>query len=152
MADHEQHLDNRPAAEPGPHAAQARFEAAFTSAPIGMALIDMDGRWLQVNDALCRLTGHTRNEFKASTLRDITHPEDIDRDADVMRELLDGTIPSAQIEKRYRHVWGHLLGAVTVSLVRDDRGRRCTSSRKFKTSRNAGGWPLGWSTCSITIS
>jgi diguanylate cyclase (GGDEF)-like protein/PAS domain S-box-containing protein len=124
MADHERNLDKRPAAEPGPQAAQARFEAAFTSAPIGMALIDMDGRWLQVNDALCRITGQTRNVFEASTLRDITHPDDIDRDADVMRELLDGRIPSAQVEKRYRHVWGHYLWVLlTVSLVRDDRGR-----------------------------
>jgi diguanylate cyclase (GGDEF)-like protein/PAS domain S-box-containing protein len=124
MADQEREHDEPHAAEPQPPADQARFETAFTSAPIGMALIDLDGRWLQVNDALCRLTGHTRSEFKSTTLRAITHPDDVDRDADVMRDLLDGRVPSCQIEKRYRHAWGHYLWVLlTVSLVRDDRGR-----------------------------
>ena len=89
-----------------------------------MALIDMEGRWLQVNDALCRITGHTRSELKATTLRAITHPDDVDSDADVMRDLFDGKIPSCQTEKRYRHVWGHYLWVLlTVSLVKDRRGR-----------------------------
>ena len=88
-----------------------------------MALVDMEGRWLQVNDALCRITGHTRAELKATTLRALTHPEDVDLDVDSLRELLDGRIPSYQVEKRYRHAWGHYLwGLLTVSLVRDDQG------------------------------
>jgi PAS domain S-box-containing protein len=79
---------------------QARFESAFNSAPIGMALIDMGGRWLQVNDALCRITGLTRDERRATTLQSITHPDDVDRDAESMGELLDGKVRSCQIEKR----------------------------------------------------
>jgi PAS domain S-box-containing protein len=89
--------------------AAAHFASAFDSAPIGMALIDMEGRWLQVNDALCRITGYTRKELKATTLRAITHPDDVDRDADSLRDLLDGRVPSYQTEKRYRHAWGHHL-------------------------------------------
>ena len=46
------------------------FENAFTYAPIGMALVDMDGRWLQVNDALCRITGYTAEEICARPFRD----------------------------------------------------------------------------------
>ena len=104
--------------------AAAQFASAFDSAPIGMALIDMEGRWLQVNDALCRITGSTRKELKATTLRAITHPDDVDRDADSLRDLLDGRVPSYQTEKRYRHAWGHHLWVLlTVSLVRDDRGK-----------------------------
>jgi len=106
------------------HEVHARFESAFANAPIGMALVDMEGRCLQVNDALCRITGHTRAGLKATTLRALTHPEDVDIDADSLRELLDGRTPSYQIEKRYRHAWGHYLwGLLTVSLVRDDQGR-----------------------------
>jgi PAS domain S-box-containing protein len=86
--------------ERGPHEDQARFESAFNSAPIGMALIDMGGRWLQVNDALCRITGLTRDELRATTLQSITHPDDLDSDADAMHELVDGKVPSCQIEKR----------------------------------------------------
>jgi diguanylate cyclase (GGDEF)-like protein/PAS domain S-box-containing protein len=88
-----------------------------------MALVDMNGRWLQVNDALCRITGHTRKELTATTLQSITHPDDVERDADSIRELVDGRTLSCQIEKRYRHVWGHYLWVLlTLSLVRDDRG------------------------------
>ena len=119
-----QHAGVRSVLDRGVSEDQARFESAFTSAPIGMALIDMGGRWLQVNNAFCRITGHTRDELRATTLESITHCDDVDRDAESMRELLDGKIPSCQIEKRFRHAWGHYLWVqVTVSLVRADRGR-----------------------------
>jgi len=114
----------RRAAERGLREVHARFESAFANAPIGMALVDVEGRCLQVNDALCRITGHTRAAFQATTLRALTHPEDVDLDADSLRELLDGRIPSYQTEKRYRHAWGHYLwGMLTVSLVRNDEGK-----------------------------
>ena len=113
----------RGAARRGLHEEHARFESAFANAPIGMALVDLEGHCLQVNDALCRITGHSRAAFKATTLRALTHPEDVDLDADSLRALLDGGIPSYQVEKRYRHAWGHYLwGLLTVSLVRDDQG------------------------------
>ena len=113
----------RDVAEQVYHDIQARFESAFTAAPIGMALVDMGGRWLQVNDALCRIIGHTRDELKATTLRALTHPDDADRDEGSFHDLLGGTIPSYQVEKRYRHALGHYLWVlVTVSLVRDQRG------------------------------
>ena len=101
-----------------------RFESAFDNAPIGMALIATDDRWLQVNDALCRITGHTEAALKATTLRAITHPDDIDLDAENLSQLLAGQIPSYQVEKRYQHAWGHYVWVlVTASIVRDeDRG------------------------------
>jgi len=124
VADQGRLEEKRRVEEQGAQDVQSRFESAFTSAPIGMALIDMAGRWLQVNDALCRITGHTRDEFKATTLRAITHPDDVDLDADSVRELMAGRIPSFQVEKRCRHAWGHYFWVLlTVSLVRNDRGK-----------------------------
>ena len=64
MAEGKSLESERRAAERGLHEVHARFESAFASAPIGMALVDMEGRWLQVNDALCRITGHTRAELQ----------------------------------------------------------------------------------------
>ena len=55
--------------ERGLREVRERFESAFDNAPIGMALIAMDDRWLQVNDALCRITGHPEQALKATTLR-----------------------------------------------------------------------------------
>ena len=100
------------------------FETAFGNAPIGMALVDMHGRWLQLNSALCRITGLSANELKATTLDAITHPEDVGLAADDMKSLLAGQIPSYQVEKRYRHAWGHFVWVLlTVSVVRDVNGR-----------------------------
>lgn len=107
-----------------PMEVRVRFENAFSNAPIGMALIDMDGRWLLVNDALCRITGHAESELKARTLCSLTHPDDIDLDASLSRQLLDGKVPSYQVEKRCMHAWGHFVWMMmTLSLVRDRQGR-----------------------------
>ena len=100
------------------------FENAFTHAPIGMALVDLAGQVLRVNDAMCRITGFTAAEVGARAFRDLSDPQDIDVDALQIVELLDGHRPTYQIEKRYRHAWGHQVWVLlSVSLVRDDEGR-----------------------------
>ncbi|MBI5041601.1 MAG: PAS domain S-box protein, partial [Gammaproteobacteria bacterium] len=58
---------------------QQRFTRAFETAPQGMALLDLNGRWLDANDALCRLIGYTRDELRALTLSTLTHPNDVAR-------------------------------------------------------------------------
>jgi diguanylate cyclase (GGDEF)-like protein/PAS domain S-box-containing protein len=110
-------------AENNSGAVHGRFENAFSNAPIGMALIDMDGRWLQINNALCRITGHAESELRAKTLRSLTHSEDMDLDVPFVRQLLDGEITNYQVEKRCFHAWGHFVWMMmTVSLVRDEKG------------------------------
>lgn len=110
--------------EHGLQEVRERFESGFANAPIGMALVDMNGGWLQVNDALCRITGYSEDDLKATTLDAITCSEDIGLDADDLQRLLAGQIPSYQVEQRYRHAWGHYVWVLlTVSLVRDVQGR-----------------------------
>jgi diguanylate cyclase (GGDEF)-like protein/PAS domain S-box-containing protein len=88
-----------------------------------MALVEVNGGWLQVNDALCRIIGYPEGDLKATTLDAITHPEDIGLAADDLQRLLAGKIPSYQVEKRYRHAWGHYVWVLlTVSVVRDVQG------------------------------
>src|SRR5712671_2918807 len=100
------------------------FENAFTHAPIGMALVDMTGRLLRVNEAMCRITGYTTDQIFARQFRDFSDPQDVDADTPQLVELLRGEIPNYQIEKRFRHAEGHLLWVLlSVSLVRDDEGR-----------------------------
>jgi diguanylate cyclase (GGDEF)-like protein/PAS domain S-box-containing protein len=124
IADRERVEEQRRVAELGLHEIQARFESAFNSAPIRMDLVDLEGRWLQLNDAICRITGYTQDQLKSTTLQAITHSDDVTRDDELRQELLDGRIPSYQTEKRYRHAWGHYLWVLlTRSLVRDLQGR-----------------------------
>lgn len=103
---------------------RSAFESAFTHAPIGMALVAMDGRLLRVNDALCRITGYTSEQLRTCSFRDLSYPHDVDVDAPQNLELVEGRVPAYQVEKRYQHAWGHSIWVLlSVSLVRDDEGR-----------------------------
>ena len=77
------------------------FRHGFDASPIGMTLIDADsGRYLEVNDAACRLLGRSRQELLAATYHDITHPDD-DTDDIAMREEVLAAEGVVEYEKRY---------------------------------------------------
>ena len=100
------------------------FETAFVHAPIGMALVDMSDRLLRVNDALCRITGYTTEQFSGRTFRDLSHPQDFDVDASEVTELIGGRMSTYYVEKRFQHARGHPVWVLlSVALVRDDEGR-----------------------------
>jgi two-component system cell cycle sensor histidine kinase/response regulator CckA len=105
-------------------ASEERFRNAVHYAPIGMAIVASDGRFLEVNPALCRLVGYTREELLARTFQDITHPEDLDVELKFVRQVLAGEIETYQMEKRYFHKEGHVVWVLlSVSLVRDAAGQ-----------------------------
>ena len=81
--------------------ANERFRLAFDGAPIGMALVGVDGRWLQVNPALCGIVGYAPDELFTKTFQDITHPDDLDADLEFVRRVLADEIASYSMEKRY---------------------------------------------------
>jgi two-component system sensor histidine kinase/response regulator len=102
---------------------QARFQGAFEAAGVGMALVAPDGRWLQVNQALCDIVGYGEAELLATTAQAITHPEDTAGDAEHDRELLSGVHRHYQREKRYIRRDGQTVWTcVSVSLVCDAAG------------------------------
>jgi diguanylate cyclase (GGDEF)-like protein/PAS domain S-box-containing protein len=99
---------------------EERFRNAFDHAPIGMALVSPEGRWLQVNQSLSNIVGYSEDEFKGMTFQAITNPEDLGDFLDHMKKVLDGQIPTHQMEKRYLHKLGHEVWVlVGVSLIRD---------------------------------
>jgi diguanylate cyclase (GGDEF)-like protein/PAS domain S-box-containing protein len=99
--------------------ASQRFSLAFRDAPVGMALMDVDGRFTQVNEAFCLLSGRSAEELVASTSEAITHVDDIAGDRLYMQQLIDGQITSYVGEKRYRHPDGHeIWTSLSVSLLR----------------------------------
>ncbi len=96
------------------------FEEVFERAPIGTALLDVDGRWLLVNRALCDITGYTAAELVGKRFDGIVHPADAGNDLEQRRGLLAGEIPAYQVEKRYFDAAGETVSAIlSVSLVRD---------------------------------
>ncbi|MEO7273986.1 MAG: PAS domain S-box protein [Vicinamibacterales bacterium] len=103
---------------------EERFRGAFDAAPIGMALVAPDGRWLQVNRSLCEMVGYTEQELLATDFQTITHAEDLDTDLNYVRQVLEGAISNYQMEKRYIHKQRHIVNILlSVSLVRDVQGR-----------------------------
>jgi diguanylate cyclase (GGDEF)-like protein/PAS domain S-box-containing protein len=104
--------------------AQERFELVFEQAPIGMALLTPEGRWVRVNQALLAITGYSRDELLAKTLEEVTHPDDLAADLENVRRLLAGEIRHYTMERRYFHARGHVISTMlSVSLMRDREGR-----------------------------
>jgi PAS domain S-box-containing protein len=104
--------------------AEERFRLSFDEAPIGVALVALDGRWLRVNRALCQIVGYSAEQMLTLGFQDITHPDDVGADIEYIRRLLAGEIETNQIDKRYVHADGHVVWIqLNVSLARDDRGR-----------------------------
>ena len=102
---------------------QDRFFGAFENAPIGMALVGLDGKWLQVNRALCEIVGYSEEELLRSTFQEITHPDDLDSDLSQVKKLLRGEVKSYKMEKRYFHKSGSVVWIMlSVSLVHSAEG------------------------------
>ena len=102
------------------HRAHARFERVFADAPIGMALVALDGHWMRVN-RLELMLGYDEAELISTTFQDITHPDDLDADLAHVKSLLGGEIEGYEMEKRYFTAEGEQLWVLlSVSLLRDD--------------------------------
>ena len=115
-------ITERKRAEEELRASEERFRNAFAHAATGMALTDLGGRFLEVNQAFCQITGYTERELVARDFPSITHADDLPRNMDLMRQLLAGTVPSYVIEKRYIHKQGGVVWVrISVSLHRDSR-------------------------------
>lgn len=99
--------------------ARATFANAFRHAPIGMALVDAEGRWTAVNPALSRLTGRSAGELLAQRFEDIAHPDDLEADRALVSRALAGEIDTYELEMRCLKRSGDVLWVRTsASIVR----------------------------------
>lgn len=99
---------------------EERFRSAFDDAPIGMALVALNGQFLKVNRALCEIVGYPEAELLSHTFQDITYSDDLDVSLEAMQNLLTNDARSYQLEKRYQHQQGHPIQCLLhVSLVKN---------------------------------
>lgn len=104
-------------------ASERRFFNAFSYAPIGMALVSLEGRWLQVNASTCALLGRSEEDLQQLKVADLTEPEDHAKEAVLSQRLLQGELRSYQVEKRYLDAGGRTVWTSQgVSLVRNEIG------------------------------
>jgi len=106
---------------------EERFRNIFAEAPIGMAVVGLDGRLLQVNKAFCEMLGYHQQELISRSLSAITHPDDVGKDGLLAAQALAGTITSYKVEKRYLRKNGETLWAdLTATMLRNqDRQAIC---------------------------
>jgi PAS domain S-box-containing protein len=113
-------ISDRKAVEDQLRLSQQRFSSAFSTAPQGMALVSLQGQWLEVNEVLCEMLGYSREQLLRSDFQQITHPDDLEADLQNIEELLAGEISAYQMEKRYLDSQGRIIWVLlSVSLVRD---------------------------------
>ncbi len=99
------------------------FDAAFHHAPIGMAILGANGRYVRVNDALCAMLGRRREELVGQRDNEITHPADRDRDVTLAWRILRGELDSVQLEKRFVKPDGSVVWVIAnMTYLRDDDG------------------------------
>ncbi|MBV9231297.1 MAG: PAS domain S-box protein [Chloroflexi bacterium] len=103
---------------------EERFRNVFEEAPIGMAVIGLDGLLLQVNKAFCEMLGYAEEELRGRSLSAITHRDDVGKDALLATQMLKGAITSYRVEKRYLRKDQETLWAdLTSTILRDQDGQ-----------------------------
>lgn len=112
-------------AEAALRASEELFRKVEEYAPIGLALVSLDGYFLRVNPALCALTGYASAELRSRTIQEITHPEDRAADLALVERALAGEIAHFELQNRYIFKDGNIVWVqVHCSLVRDGAGER----------------------------
>ncbi|MER7006633.1 EAL domain-containing protein [Dactylosporangium sp. NPDC000555] len=114
----------RARAEEGRRVSEARFQAIFAGAAIGMSVSTVDGQVVEVNQALCDMLGYTADELRSMAFEDFILPEDPPIAVGMFAELMEGGRDQFRIEKPYvrkdgHHVWTDLVASV----IHDEDGR-----------------------------
>lgn len=128
----------------------ARYQATFENAAVGIANVALDGRLLIANQRLADFLGYSKTELLELDLQSLTHPDDLPADEACTRRLLTGEIATFTLEKRYRRrdgtfVWGRLTASTVpgedgrpmefVGMVEDISARRSTEDELGRARR-----------------
>jgi PAS domain S-box-containing protein len=119
----ETEITERQKAETALRESEERFRSTFEQASVGIAHVALSGAFLQLNQRFCDIVGYTPTELQSLTFQEITHPDDLATDLQLVDDLLNLRIATYSLEKRYickdrSLVWIDLM----VSLVRDRAG------------------------------
>ncbi|HYW12438.1 MAG TPA: PAS domain S-box protein [Longimicrobium sp.] len=116
-------VTQRKAVEQALRTGEAQFRAVFEEAPIGMALVDMDGTMVRTNRAFQQLLGCTEAELAGTIFSHVSHPDDLATDWELFGDLVAGDISHYQVLKRYmRQDGGVAWGMLSVALIRGTDG------------------------------
>ena len=114
----------RAAAEQARWASEARFEAVFAEAVIGIGMADLSGTILEVNRTMCEMFGTTREELIGQKFWTHVHPADAPGAWEQVHDMMAGKIDFLRMEKPYRRedgaaIWTNLV----LSMIRDAKAQ-----------------------------
>jgi diguanylate cyclase (GGDEF)-like protein/PAS domain S-box-containing protein len=103
---------------------QEQYQQAMDGSTVGMCLVSTDGYFLKVNDALCEMLGREPDDLMATTWQELTHPDDLDTDLELVDDVLAGRRLTYRLLKRFLTADGAMIwGELSVAAVRDASGR-----------------------------
>ena len=103
---------------------EERFRRIFEQGPLGITVVDTELRYVQVNERACEMLGYREEELLGKRPRDVTHPDDAQRDVELADQVLHGALQDYQIEKRLLRRDGSVVWArLTATALRDEAGK-----------------------------
>src|SRR6201987_3867956 len=111
-------IEDRKQAEQALRKSEERWRSVFENSAIGVALTDLNGRFLATNHVYQTIVGYTEEELRELYFLDVTHQDYREANWALITELLEGKRPQFQIEKKYRRKDGSSIWVSNnVSLV-----------------------------------
>jgi PAS domain S-box-containing protein len=102
---------------------ESRLRDGIDAAPLGIAYVGIDGRWIYYNERFREMIGYPSEHLARISFHDITHPDDAKMESVLVKRLLSNEVPNFRIEKRIMEKKGKYRElSVIVSLVRSERG------------------------------
>jgi diguanylate cyclase (GGDEF)-like protein/PAS domain S-box-containing protein len=103
-----------------------RFRSAFDHAPLGVAMVSRDNRFVRVNHALCRLLGASAEQLAGADQAQFGDADDIAIEKEYQQDLLAGRSASVQFDRRYRSRDGRVVWAlVSATLLPSNHEPQC---------------------------
>ncbi|MBS4028471.1 MAG: PAS domain S-box protein [Ignavibacteriales bacterium] len=117
-------ISERKQAEESLRRSELRFRSVFEETPIGIALIGLDLKLMDVNPAFCTMLGYMHDELMTKTVEEISHPDDYKKDLALATRVLQREFSSYELEKRYFTKNGEIVwGRLNASIVCDADGK-----------------------------
>jgi PAS domain S-box-containing protein len=111
-------VDDRRRAEEALRKSEERWRSVFENSAIGVALTDLNGRFLSTNHVFQAMVGYTEEELRAVSFADLSHEDYRQANWALVTELVEGKRRQFQIEKKYRRKDGSSIWVSNnVSLV-----------------------------------
>ena len=111
-------------AESALNESELRFRTIFNQAAVGMAVTDLDGRFLQVNRKFTEVFGYSSAELQQRTFLQLTHPDDLAAAQETLAGLATEKASDAVLETRCVRKDGIVIWSLTtITMLREVSGR-----------------------------